>query len=104
MQIRKLEGGEQENVVFLFHSSDLIIRLKPRILHVQHIRLHLHVNNAVNHLTGVSSHVWTDVGGVTLGTVTMVTPQEAAGVCGSGEQNLKLHLLQNPLIQLDLCV
>lgn len=37
-------------------------------------------------------------------TLTVVAPQEAAGVCGPGEQNLKLHLLQNPLIQLDLCV
>lgn len=46
----------------------------------------------------------TYVGGATLETVTMVTPQEAAGVRGSGQQNLKFHLLQDPLVQLDLSV
>lgn len=42
------------------------------------------------------------MGGVKSGPVTVVTPQEAAGLCGSGQKNLKVHLLQNPLIQLDL--
>lgn len=44
------------------------------------------------------------MGGATAGLVTVVTPQEAAGLCGSGQKNLKVHLLQNPLIQLDLRV
>lgn len=48
--------------------------------------------------------VWGRMWAGSLGTVTMVAPQEAAGVCGSGQQNLKVHLLQDPLIQLDLCV
>lgn len=62
-------------------------------------RLHPHLNHAANHLT-----VGTDVVGATPGSVTVVTPQEAAGLCGSGQKNLKVHLVQNPLIQLDLCV
>lgn len=37
-------------------------------------------------------------------TVTVVGPQEAAALSVSGQLNLVVHLLQNSLVQLDLCV
>ena len=35
---------------------------------------------------------------------TLLCPQESAGLCVSGHVDLVVHLLQNPLIQLDLRV